>query len=290
MSKLNFRKMKMYQSGLRYILVAFMGAVLLGACEDENGTDADDLAVPLSVAGTSIKAPGRGQYRVQKKLVEGSVTITADLSSFSSISSFTISKTINREPDMSFGTNGVLTINPGAGSSYDFNYQLQDKDVDQLVGLTFGVVTANGETVVSDLTLNVTLTPRENLSRRKWLWTNKIWVDGGNTPDFKDCENDNYYLFNSDGTMSLNFGAKTGSAGCDFDGFNVYDTWSLSDDEKVFTMTYHSIFSPDTPTTETYRVKTLATDKLELEIDYDLTFFGLGPEETYLFVFSALPK
>jgi hypothetical protein len=292
MSKINLTKMKMYQVGLRYILIAFTGAFLLGACEDENGTDADDLAVPLSVTGANIKAPGRGQYRLQAKLVEGNVTIKTDLSSFASVSSLTISKTINRAPDTSFGTNGVLTVSPGAVSSYDFNYQLQDMDVDQLVGLTFRVETGSGEVVESDLTLNVTLTPRENLSRRKWLWTDKIWVDGGNLRDFKDCENDNYYLFNADGTMSLNFGTKTavGGSGCDYDGLNVYDSWSLSDDEKEFTITYHFFLTPDNPTTETYRVKTLTTEKLELEIEYDLTGFGLGPEETYMFQFTALPK
>lgn len=289
MSKINFEKLKMFQAGLRYILIAVAGAVLLGACEDENGTDADDLAVPLSVSGASIKAPGRGQYRLQKRLVENNVTITTDLSSFPSVSSLTISKTINRAPDTSFGTNGVLTVTPGA-DVYDFNYQMQEKDVDQLVGFNFSVKTAGGETIESDLTLAVTLTPRENLSRKKWLFTNKVWVDGGNAPDFKDCENDNYYLFNADGTMSLHFGAKTGSAGCDFDGFNVYDSWSLSADEKEFVMIYHSIFSPDSPTTETYRVKTFTTEKLELEIDYDLTVFGLGPEETYMLQYTALPK
>jgi hypothetical protein len=285
MLKTNLKKMKIYQSGLRYILIAFTGAFLLGACEDENGTDADDPAVPLSVSGASIKAPGRGQYRLQKRLVENNMTVQADLSPFASVSLLTISKTINRAPDTSFGTNGVLTVTPSS-DVYDFNYQLQDKDVDQLVGFNFHVETTSGEMIESDLTLVVTLTPRENLSRRKWLFTNKVWVDGGNIPDFKECEKDNYFLFNTDGTMSQDYGDMTGVAGspCELDAFKIYDHWSLSDDEKEFVMIFNG------GETETYRVTTLTTEKLVLEIEHDLTFFGLGPEETYSYEYTALPK
>jgi hypothetical protein len=290
MLKTNFKKIIAVQIGLRFILIAFVGAVLLSACEDDYESDADDAAVPLSISGASIKAPGRGQYRLQT-LSGDEVQIAADLTSLAPLKSLTITKTVNLVVDSDFGDNGVLTIDAGSiDSEYLFKYIPPTGDIDQLVGFTFNAESSNGTVITSDLQLVVTLSPRDNLPRRKWLWTNKIWVDGDNTPDFKDCENDNYYLFNADGTMSLNFGAKTGTAGCDFDGFNEYDTWSLSEDEKEFIMVSHSIFSPDTPVIETFRVKTLTTDKLELEIDYDLTAFGLGPEETYMFVFTALPK
>jgi hypothetical protein len=292
MSKMNFKKLKMYQAGLRYILIAFTGAFLLGACEDENGTDADDPAVPLSVSGASVKAPGRGQYRLQT-LSGDEVQIAANLASLESLKSFTITKTVNLSVDPNFGSNGVLTVDASAvDAEYLFKYKPPTTDIDQLVAFAFRAETTSGTLITSDLQLVVTLSPRDNLPRRKWLWTAKVWVDGGDVPDFKDCEKDNYYLFNADGTVALNFGTKTGvpGSGCDYDAFNEYETWSLSEDEKELVIISHSIFSPDLPKIETYRVKTLTTEKLELEIEYNLTDFGLGSEETYMFQFTAQPK
>jgi hypothetical protein len=290
MSKIKFTQMKIYQACLRYVLVVFASTAFLMSCEDDYETDADDASILLTHASEQVKAPGRGQYRL-KALSGEDVVLTAHLESLAPLKSFTIRKTVNLAGDEGYGKDGVLTLNAGSiDSEFLFQYTPLESDIDQLVGFTFDAEGANGTRMTSDLQLVVTLSPRDNLPKRKWLLKSKIWVDGGNVPDIKECEKDNYFLFNSDGTMSLNYGTNTGSAGCDFDGFNVYDTWSLSEDEKEFVMIYHSIFSPDSPVTETYRVKTLTTEKLEMELDYDLTFFGLGPEETYLFEFTALPR
>lgn len=278
--------MKTYRVYLQYALIVFAG--FLVSCEEDYETDADDNAILLTHSVEPIKAPGRGQYKL-KTLSGDEMEVVAHLTDIAPLKSFSITKTVNLAVDATYGTNGVLTVDL-VNSDYLFEYTPSEADVDQLVGFTFRAEGTNGTKITSDLELAVTLSPRDNLPRRKWLWKSKVWVDGGNAPDMKECEKDNFFLFNSDKTMSLNFGTNTGSAGCDFDGFNVYDTWSLSEDEKVFTMIYHSIFSPDNAQTETYRVKTLTTEKLELEIDYDLTFFGLGPEETYLFEFTAVPK
>ena len=290
MSKFNLTTIKLYQVCQRYLLVILAAAGTLISCEDDYETDADDLLVPLTHEVQQIKAPGRGQYKLASLSGEP-IVVKADLTSFQSLRSLTITKTMNLATDPSFGTNGVLTVDVASiDSEYLFQYTPPITDVDQLVDFMFQVEDASGNVITSDLQLIITVSPRDNLPRRKWLWKSKIWVDKDNLQDIKECEKDNYYLFNSDGTMSLQFGANTGTPGCDFDGFNVYDTWTLSEDETVFTMVYHSIFAPDTPLTETYRVKTLTTDKLELEIDYDLVWAGEGPEETFLFEFTALPK
>jgi hypothetical protein len=289
-SKQNFTSMNIATSFPRYVVMLFSTFALLLSCESDYETDADDAAIPLSQSGQQLKAPGHGQYLL-RALSGETVEVKADMTSFDALQSFTITKKVNLEIDNTFGTNGVLTVNPtSVQGEYVFQYEPPESDIDQLVGFTFQAVGSSGTNVTSDLQLIVTLSPRDNLPHRKWLWKSKIWVDADNAQDIKECEKDNYYLFNGDGTMSLNFGSNTGSAGCDYDGFNVYDTWSLSEDEKTFTMVYHSIFSPDTPTTEVYRVKTLTTEKLELEIDYDLSVFGLGTEETFLYEFTALPK
>jgi hypothetical protein len=288
MSKIKFTQMKIHRACLKYILIVF--TVFLISCEEDYETDADDAAIPLTHSVEQIKAPGRGQYKL-RTLSGDEMEVVAHFADITPLKSFTITKTVNLAVDETYGINGVLTVDPSAASTdYRFKYTPSEKDVDQLVGFTFRAEGTNGTQITSDLELAVTLSPRDNLPRRKWLLKSKIWVDGGNVSDIKDCEKDNYFLFNIDKTMSLNYGTNTGSAGCDFDGFNVYDTWSLSEDEKVFTMVLHSIFSPDNPQTETYRVKTLTTEKLELEIDYDLTVFGLGPEETFLYEYVAIPK
>lgn len=282
--------MKISRVSLRYLLTIFSLAALLISCEDDYESDADDQAIPLTHNEQLIKTPGRGQYKL-RALSGETLEVTAHMTSVAPFNSLTITKTTNLVVDPSYGNNGVLTVDAGSISDeYLFQYVPGEDDVDQLIGFTFQVQGTDGTLQASDLQLVVTLSPRDNLPRKKWLWKSKIWVDAGNAQDIKECEKDNFYLFNSDGTMSINFGANTGTPGCDFDGFNVYDTWSLSDDEKTFTMVYHSIFSPDSPQTEIYRVKTLTTEKLELEIDYDLSVFGLGTEETFLFEFTALPK
>jgi hypothetical protein len=273
-----------------YRLIVFSAAALLISCEDDYESDADDQPIPLTHSEQQIKAPGRGQYKL-KALSGEPLEVTADMASVTPVKSFTITKTVNLAVDQTYGDNGVMTVDASTLSDvYLFQYEPTEADVDQLVGFTLAVEKTDGTKLSSDLQLAVTLSPRDNLPRKKWLWKSKIWVDADNAQDIKECEKDNYYLFNADGTMSLNFGANTGTPGCDFDGFNVYDSWTLSEDEKIFTMVYHSIFSPDNPQIENYRVKTLTTEKLELEIDYDLSVFGLGTEETFLFEFTALPK
>ena len=290
MSKTKFKQMKIYHVWLRYVLVVFAGAVFLMSCEDDYETNADDPSILLTYSDQQIKAPGYGQYRL-KALSGEKVDVAANLSSIAPVKSFTITKTVNLTIDPSYGNNGVLSVDAGTvGTDYIFQYSPLESDIDQLVGFTFAAEGNNGVRMTSDLQMVVTLSPRDNLPRRKWLWKSKIHVDGGNVQDIKECEKDNYFLFNSNATMSLNYGANTATPGCDFDGFNVYDTWSLSEDGKEFIMIYNSIFSPDNPQTEKYRVKTLTTEKLEVEIDYDLSWLGLSTEETFLFEFTAIPK
>lgn len=287
---LNFRSTKFGRLSLRYLMIILAGLVVLTSCEDDYESDADDEAILLTYPGQQIKAPGRGQYKL-RALSGEPLEVAAYMATVKPLKTFTITKTVNLAVDESFGTNGTLTVDAGAvNDEYVFDYTPSEDDVDQLVGFTFQAEGTNGTTLTSDLQLVVTLSPRDNLPRKKWLWKSKLWIDKDNLQDLKECENDNYYLFNSDGTMSINFGANTGTPGCDFDGFNVYDTWSLSEDEQTFTMVYHSIFSPDVPQTEVYRVKTLTTETLELEIDFDLTWAGEGAEETFLYEFTALPK
>lgn len=280
--------MKVYRQFIVYGTFLFLLAGMF-SCEEDVETNSDDPSLLLTADGTAIKAPGHGQYRMSV-LSGNEAVITAHVPS-SEVKTLTITKTVDLAVDPSFGENGVLTVDPGSfDGEYDFVYAPPVSDIDHLVGFTFNVESPNGATRVSDLTLVVTLSPRDNIPTKRWNLVSRLWVDMDNAEDLKECEKDNYYLFNSDGTMSLNYGTDTGAGDCGFDGFNVYDTWELTEDEKFFIMTRHSIFSPDVTETETYRVALLTTEELQLEIDLDLSVFGLSTEETFRYYLEAAPK
>jgi hypothetical protein len=281
--------MKTYRRFVIFNLVALLAACLSG-CEEDIPSNADDKAILLvATDGSDIKAPGHGQYKLAA-LSGGEVSVAARVPS-SDVRSFTITKTVNLEKDNSYGNNGVITVDPASfDSEYLFNYAPPVSEIDQLVGFTFKAEKNDGSVLVSDLTLVVTLSPRDNIPSRRWNLVSRIWVDAGNAEDMKECEKDNYYLFNGDGTMSLNYGTDTGTGDCGYDGFNVYDTWQLTEDEKLLIMTRHSIFSPDVTETETYRMIQLTTGKMIFEIDLDLSVFGLSSEETFRYFLEAAPK
>jgi len=281
--------MNVYRQYIAYGVILFATVLCLGSCEDDYQTDSADPGLPLTVDGSSIKAPGQGQYKLSRKLVDGQVVITADLSTLDGVKSLTVTKTVAAQKDETFGQNGVITIDPSGQSKYDFTYNLQDTDVDKLVGLTFQAQDQAGNVLTSDVTLVVTLSPRENIPRKKWAWTSRLWVTNGNAQDLKDCEKDNYYLFNSDSTVTVSYGAETGAGDCVFDGFNIYDKWYLTADEKYFIIKRHGLFDP-TVVIDSFQMQTFTVDKLEMSIDMDLTCCGAGPDETFLYQYLAEPK
>lgn len=272
----------------RILLYSLLFAVSIVACDDSYQSDAGDAALTLTVPDKLIKVAGRGQYKMN--VLTGQETkVTA--SHPAGLKSLSITKTVNLAVDTDYGTNGVLTVSP-SGTDYLFAYTPVESDLDQLVGFTFRAEGNDGTTLTSDLTLVVTLSPRDNLPKRKWLFVSKIWVDQGNAEDIRTCETDNYIYFNADGTVTNDYGSNTAAGDCAFDGFNVYDSWELSEDGKTFTMVYHNLFNPAQITTDVYRVKTLTVDRLEIEIDIDLSWLDptLSTEETFIYSYKAEAK
>lgn len=289
--QLNFKVMKKNNLNKKIgslILVALVALFGVLACDDNDyASDAGNMALPLTVADTSVQAPGYGQYKV--RVLSGTeVNIGLDLSGLSSVSSLKVTKTVNAEVDDSFGNGGTLELS-ASGNMGQYTYTSLVEDVDQLIGLTFTAVGQNGTEISSDLTLIVTVSPRDNIPRKKWAWTSKVWVDGGNAPDLKDCEKDNYFYFNADSTITIDYGPNTAAGDCVFDGFTVYDKWYLTEDEQFFVIESHGLFDP-TPVVETYRVEEFDTEVIKMSIDLDLSVFGLSSEETFLYEYSARPK
>ncbi|PVD50258.1 hypothetical protein DC498_20660 [Terrimonas sp.] len=220
------------------------------------------------------------------RIVEATLSIT----SATPVKSIVIYKTINLKRDNTFGGSGTETVSPVSTGTdtyeYKFTYQLLGEEVDKLVGFNFHVENNNGSAAEKDLTVNTTTSGQQIMYSRKWKLISRMWISV--TPpaeDMKECEKDDVYSWNEDSTYNINFGSNA----CTFDGFNVFDRWELSEDEKTLTQVYHSLFDPAAITTETYTVKTLTSTKIVMSQLIDLTVFGLTDHEEFESTFEPAP-
>jgi hypothetical protein len=270
--------MKRHNLIRNFCLLITAAVVVLVSCDDDSESGSD----PYSVVISAQKIPGNGQYK--HTVQSGSeVHLTIDVESEVPVTWLNITKKVNLEVDETFGENGVMNIPITAiPFEYDFHYVATPDDADQLVGFTFQVEDENGGFRESDLTLVVTLTPRDNIPRKRWLWKSLI-DEEGNEAIF-ECDKDNSVLFNIDSTMVMNYGEQTAQGDCLFDGFIAYDKWHLTDDEQYFVVKKHNVFSPAIILTDSFLVKKLTVERLELEINRN---DGYG---TLLYVYTPTIK
>ena len=203
-----------------------------------------------------------------------------------------IYKTINLEKDNSFNNTGTLTVVPeslgGDQYEYRFSYELSPDEVEKLVGFNFKFTDGKGVSAEKDLTVNTTNSGQAIVFTRNWKLVSKMWTSISPAAEMiEQCEKDNVYTWNKDSTVSIAYG----TSGCTFDGFNVYDSWTLSADEKTFTQVYHSLFDPSNITTEVYKVKSITKDKMVMEILVDLSVFGppYTDKEVFVYTFEPVP-
>lgn len=280
--------MKSITKYLKYTLLLLSIFVYYQCTENDNEIVSDDPQISMA-APTS---PGHAQY---KFAVESGYDITVPLSitSSSNLKSVKVTKTVNLEVDPSFGNDGTLTILSSSGEStynYTFSYLPSTEDVDQLIGFTFEAENENGKVSQSDLTLAVTLSPRDNLPRRRWNLTSVLWVSNENLESINECEKDNSMLLNEDGTTEVDYGTDTGSGSCAYDGLTAYDSWELTDDDQHFIRTSHGIFTPDISIIDTFVVRSLTIEEFAIEQTVDMSVFGLGTDEKFLYVYEAGPR
>lgn len=202
----------------------------------------------------------------------------------------TLYKTVNLQKDNSFGGTGTITGQPvnvgGDNYEYHFSYQFEDDEVDKLVGINFRFEDAKGLAAEKDLTVYTTTSGQQIIYSRRWVLKSRMWTSV--TPaveDMKDCEKDNIFTWRADSTYTVNFGTDA----CQFDGFNVFDKWELSEDEKTLTQEYYSLFDPSNRTVETYTVRSLSSEKMVLQQLLDLTIFGLTDKEVFISTFEPAP-
>lgn len=275
-------------------LVLFI-SVLIAGCETNDSQTPEDFYDQgnFTIVLNAQKIPGQGQYR---KVLESNETLEIDvhIEAPANLNGLSITKTVNLVVDESFGNQGSIDVDAsGTSFEYTFTYEPSIDDVDKLVGFTFEARTSEGGTHTSDLTASITLSPKDNLVTKSWGWTSIKHVNSLNMPNeevINDCEKDNAYLFNADESMSLQYGEDTAAGPCAFDGLNVYDRWYITDNDEYFIMEKHNVFTPDITVVDTFKLKTLSIDKLELEQTVDLSVFGLSDEEIFLYSFTPGPR
>jgi hypothetical protein len=198
--------------------------------------------------------------------------------------SLEISKTVNLVT-----ASGVTTVMPESlgdnNYRYVFTYSYLPEEVDKLVGINFHFEDEKGNAAEKDLTINTIASGWQIIYSHTWKVTSILWTTRNPVEEsLKDCEKDNLTHYNRDSTILVNYGAQA----CTFDGFNVYDKWTLSEDEEIFTQIYHSVFDPTKITVEKYTVKSLTKDKLVMEIALDLSAFGLSTHEVFVYTYESV--
>lgn len=258
------------------LAICLLGIFTLSGCEKDKGNP-DQPVLKLSPDNVTGKS-GR--------TVEATLSIYAP----NGAGTITMYKTVNLQKDNSFGGTGTITAQPVSvgddNYEYHFSYQLRDDEVDQLVGINFRFEDSKGLAAEKDLTVYTTTSGQQTIYSRRWVLKSRLWTSvSPAVEDMKDCEKDNIFIWRSDSTYTVNFGAEA----CTFDGFNVFERWELSEDEKTFTQVYSSLFDPSNRTTETYTVRSLSSERLVLEQLIDLTIFGLTDKEVFISTFEPAP-
>ncbi|MEO6814913.1 MAG: lipocalin family protein [Ginsengibacter sp.] len=255
-------------------VIALVITVIFSSCKKEDKVDPSQPKITLS----SYKFTGKSGQQL---------SFTVNIIAPNGISALIISKGVNLKTDSSFGTNGHIKI-AATGNSFEyvFKYILDPNEVDKLVGFNFRVEDSKGLAAEKDFTLNTTVSGAQLLYSYRWNLTSKMWQKNPPVENIQPCEKDDSYLFNRDSTMSINYG----QLACTFDGFNAYTKWTLSPDETVLSITYHSVFNVAQVTTDKYTIKSLTKDKLIMSITYDLSAFGLSTHELFVFTYVSSPR
>ena len=232
--------------------------------------------------------PNLPKMKLVPEMVSGktghSVSVTLTIHAPYGAKTLEISKTINLVS--AFGVTTVMPESLGNNNyQYVFTYTYQPEEVDKLVGINFHFEDGKGNAVEKDLTVNTITSGAQIIYSHTWKLTSKLWTTR-NPPQesIQDCEKDNLTNFKRDSSIAINYGA----TGCTFDGFNIFDKWTLSEDETIFTQIYHSVFDPTKITVETYKVISLTKDKMVLQIGLDLSAFGLSKNEIFVYTYESV--
>lgn len=203
-----------------------------------------------------------------------------------------ITKYIGTDVDASYGTDGTMTVT--ASLPYTLDYTLAEEGAETPIRFQFQVYDKEDQVGEANFVVTTELTYDYVLTAFNWRWdtkVGKVFEADPVTDLIEDCEKDNVFIFNADGSMSIDYGALTGEGGgtCDFDGLNPYVFWELNADNTVLTLTKDNAFDPGNYTYEVYNIVSFSLTDFEATSTVDLTAFG-GVEYDWTFTFKAEPK
>lgn len=260
----------------------FMGllataALTVHSCKDEEETFPSP-AVTLSSTTYSGKV---GQ----------TASVTATVVAPAGLKTLKITKFKGTTIDATFGTNGTETH---TDLTHTLNYVLSAEGLSTPIRFKFEAEDEKGQLGSADFIVTTEPSVSYLLTTYDWLWKSKLGKCLSSDPETEqilDCEKDNYYSFNPDGTFKLEFGAITGTGGgtCDFDGFRLPTTWTLNANESELTIMSVSVFDPTDIQTEVYKITTANTTKIESTQTIDLSVFGCIVYD-WTFTWNAKPK
>jgi hypothetical protein len=218
-------------------------------------------------------------------------TVTATVVAPEGLKELRVTKYLGTAVDPNFGTNGTAVH---TDLTHTHDYELSAEGLTTPVRFNFTAEDNEGQTGSADFIITTEPSASYLLTTFDWLWKSKLGKCLDSDPETEqilDCEKDNFYSFNADGTYTLNFGAITGSGGgtCDFDGFVVPTTWSLNGDESELTLMSVNAFDPADVRSEVYSLTDFNTSSIKSTQTIDLSVFGCVIWD-WKFDWSAKPK
>ena len=268
---------------LKNLLVLFVAsslattALVLNSCKKDEAKPAPTVTLTATTFSGKIGATATT-----------AVTVTAP----GGLKSLKITKYKGTAIDATFGTNGTETY---SDLTHTLNYVLAEEGLTTPIRFKFAAEDDKGQIGTNDFIITTEPSVSYLLVKYDWQWKSKVGKvlasDPGESEQILDCEKDNFYSFNADGTFAVNFGAITGTGGgtCDFDGFRTPTTWSLNAGETELTIRAASIFDPTDIQTEVYKITSATSTSIKSTQTIDLTVFG-GIVYDWKFEWTAKPK
>jgi hypothetical protein len=207
-------------------LLAISSMIFLGSCGDD---EPDPVAPAITIdPATFTGAPGE------------TVTATVSGELDGALTEMVITKYNGTTIDTEYGTDGSMIVT--SNLPYTFTFTLGAEGLDGTpVRFGFVLTDANGLTGETNLIITTEATNTQLLTFFDWQYhsllyqSDDTWVEG-----IADCEKDNILSFNTDGTMSYDYGALNGLDGdvncgdggcagsCSGDASLVWATWSFN--------------------------------------------------------------
>lgn len=164
-----------------------------------------------------------------------------------------------------------------SGLPYTFTHTIGTEGILEPVRFNFVVNDDNELSASVDLIITTEASRTQLLSAFDWRYTD-LWFGDPLEPGFiAECEEDNVFTFNEDGTMSLDFGSSGDGAGsCAGDGLLDWVEWEFDAAEEVLSLTRVDVLDDGTTVPKDVLVWTI--------IEMDQTGFSATEES----IFGAL--